>query len=154
MASAVSRNAVMNFLLGTLLKRSHCALFPGSCWWQDLSEQQAEPGLLLPVPEGFKPTSSVTSAAVEQAEGGEQKGTLRSLWPSPGRCSRWPKGAMTLSLQFLSYWEEGWDLVVAYWWWLPEVSISMTSSMSQERINTWLISLGENWAQENRLSLE
>lgn len=35
------------------------------------------------MPEGFKPTSSVTSAAVGEAEGGEQKGTLGFL------CSAW-----------------------------------------------------------------
>lgn len=107
----------------------------GSC---SLCPRGSNPHLLSPLPllNRLKEASRRARFApcghlLEDAAGGP-----RELWGSTR--------TLTLSQQFLSYWEEDWDLLVVCWWWLPEVSISMTSSMSQERINTWLISLEEN----------
>lgn len=92
-----------------------------------MSEEQTvflelKPGLLVPVPKGFKPTPSPTSVVVALAEvsGMSYFSPCVSPGPSPGRCSRLPKADVRQRQQepdsaaalCVFPWEEGWDLVL------------------------------------------
>lgn len=163
MASVVSRNAVVCFLLRTLPEEEPALTFPwellvaGFVWTVGcvLVVETRAPG---PCAWGvqthiFSHLCSCWIGWRRRAEGHTLLLVLSlgNLVEDAAGCPRlaWASTrTLTQSQQFVSYWEGGWDLVVACCWWWSEVSISMTSFMFQERINSGLIFLGENWAQE------